>query len=505
MNATALIYIRQSRHKDYERTASPEVQEQACRELPAVQSCDEIISYTDLDVSGGRLQRRARWQALRERLDASTRGERLVLALYDQSRAFRNTADALELYALLERKPWIDVALVHGRFDRSAAGEFTYTAMAAAHAMERRMTAEKIRAAKAYRSAQGEAVGPLPLGYKWIGTGADRHVSLDDAAAPVIERLFKEYATGRYSARVLSARLNSEGVFLDNSGAARHRIKGWTATTLNDILLNVAYTGRTYSVSRRRREGELIEAQWPALIDIETWEKTQALKARYHHHENGRVARGLEPHSYVFQKLLVCVCGRRMEAKTAKGRAYYHCRGTNCHAKGAREDRLLPWPEAVFRAMAESQPHGFTAAVREQRARVDHEPQALANIDGQLRRLRDLYVRFGDVSQKDYEQDRDNLLALRSEIESRQERPVSATLQIDGVWEAWQTGNPDARRKLLSLLFDSVLFEDGEITGWTPRADRTAEVVRLMESLVGVRLEGLEPPTPSSGNWCSIR
>jgi hypothetical protein len=42
---------------------------------------------------------------------------------------------------------------------------------------------------------------------------------------------------------------------------ARHRVKGWTATTLNDILLNTAYTGRTYSVSRRRREGELIEAQ----------------------------------------------------------------------------------------------------------------------------------------------------------------------------------------------------------------------------------------------------
>jgi hypothetical protein len=29
----------------------------------------------------------------------------------------------------------------------------------------------------------------------------------------------------------------------------------------------------------------------------------------------------------------------------------------------------------------------------------------------QLRRLRDLYVRFGDLSQQDYEQERDNLLA----------------------------------------------------------------------------------------------
>jgi len=31
----ALIYVRQSRHKDYERTVSPEVQEANCRGLPA--------------------------------------------------------------------------------------------------------------------------------------------------------------------------------------------------------------------------------------------------------------------------------------------------------------------------------------------------------------------------------------------------------------------------------------------------------------------------------------
>jgi len=50
----------------------------------------------------------------------------------------------------------------------------------------------------------------------------------------------------------------------------------------------------------------------------------------------------------------------------------------------------------------------------------------------QLRRLRDLYVRFGDLSQQDYEQERDNLLALRAEIEVRQEPRVASSLPIDG-------------------------------------------------------------------------
>jgi hypothetical protein len=52
----------------------------------------------------------------------------------------------------------------------------------------------------------------------------------------------------------------------------------------------------------------------------------------------------------------------------------------------------------------------------------------LANIDGQLRRLRDLYARFGDLTQEDYEHEMDNLLALRAEIEGRQEPPVGSAL-----------------------------------------------------------------------------
>jgi hypothetical protein len=328
-------------------------------------------------------------------------------------------------------------------------------------------------------------------------------VLIDELAAPVIQRIFAEYATGRYSVKVIASRLTAEGVVLDNQGPARHRTRVWTVTTLNDILLNVAYTGRTYSVSRRRREGELIPAQWPALVDIETWEKTQALKARYHHHDNGRVARGRERHSYVFQKLLVCGCGKRMEAKTAKGRAYYHCRGIDCHAPGAREDRITPWAESVFRSIVELQPADFDQSVqhkRQQRRRVDHEPDALTNIDGQLQRLRDLYVRFGHMSQQDYERERDNLLALRAEIDERQRQQVKPTaIPTVGVWEAWQAGDARARKALVETLFDSLLIEDGEITGWTPKAERKAEVVNLMKSLVGIRLEGLEPPTPSSG------
>src|SRR5437667_5970749 len=98
----AVIYVRQSRHKEGERTVSPEVQEQQCRALPAVASCDEIEVFQDLDVSAGKLRGRKGFLAMVERIKS---GNATVVAAYDQSRAFRNTADALDFRAMVEQHP----------------------------------------------------------------------------------------------------------------------------------------------------------------------------------------------------------------------------------------------------------------------------------------------------------------------------------------------------------------------------------------------------------------
>src|SRR5207245_1627531 len=84
----ALVYVRQSRHKDYERTVSPDVQREACAALPAGKACDRVEMLQDLDVSGGKLKGRKAFLSL---LDRVRRGEVSVVAAYDQSRAFRNT------------------------------------------------------------------------------------------------------------------------------------------------------------------------------------------------------------------------------------------------------------------------------------------------------------------------------------------------------------------------------------------------------------------------------
>src|SRR5207302_792577 len=137
--------------------------------------------------------------------------------------------------------PSITVVFAHGQFDRSPAGEFSYTAMAAAHAMERRMTAEKIKAAYAFRNAQGASTGPLPPGYKWADNG-ERLVVVDEPCATVVRSIFELYATGRYGSKGLAERIAAEG-WLEQMGGSRKRKAGAFWTTINDLLSNVAYIG----------------------------------------------------------------------------------------------------------------------------------------------------------------------------------------------------------------------------------------------------------------------
>jgi len=195
-------------------------------------------------------------------------GDISVVAAYDQSRTFRNTADALAFYALIERHPEIEVGFVHGRFDRSPAGEFTYTTLAAAHAMERRMTAEKMRDAVRFRAAKGEMVGQVPAGYKRDKSG---EVSIDEPTADLVRRIFRDYASGRYGVRQIARRLNEGHTLLPSAKTA------WRGDTIAQLLGNVAYVGKTYSESRRHRRGSLITGAWQAIIDAETWDTVQRL------------------------------------------------------------------------------------------------------------------------------------------------------------------------------------------------------------------------------------
>jgi site-specific DNA recombinase len=481
---TAVIYIRQSRHKDYERSVSPEVQETACRTLKAVQGCEHVEVFTDLDVSGGKRARRAYAAMLARIRDGGV----AVVAAYEQSRAFRSTLIAAEFKALLEERAHesIEVVFVHGAFDRSPVGGFSYAVLAAAHEMERKMTGEKIREAKRFASSRGEMVGAMPLGLRWDGDGRGRTVLIDEEWAPVVRRIFDEYATARYSTRAIAARLNADGIHPPTFKT------GWRADTVAQLLGNLAYIGRTHSERRSKRQGELIRANWPALVTDETWAAVDRLLSRYHRKGGRKHQHDGQEGVYAFQGLLRCAqCGERLQAhRLWKRRArtshtwshtYYRCRGAAASGhpdcgRGVRDDRMVAWGRELMEFL-ESRSDQREAVADALAAAADQppyrSPAAVDHIDAQLLRVGQRFE-WGDITAEVYREKREWLIAQRDEVATVEPKP--GTVPFHGLLDAWDRSDALGRRELLAALFVELDVKGGEIWRARPQAEIAAEL-----------------------------
>src|SRR5215471_9776172 len=116
----------------------------------------------------------------------------------------------------------------------------------------------------------GVATGSAPYGYMRTDDGGLEAVPEE---AAVVRRIFELYVTGTWSAQAIAGRLNDEGV-PRRRARSRH---GWLPDTVVDMLRNVAYIGKTYSQSRARRQGDLIEAQWDPIVAESVFTKAHQL------------------------------------------------------------------------------------------------------------------------------------------------------------------------------------------------------------------------------------
>jgi hypothetical protein len=102
-------------------------------------------------------------------------------------------------------------------------------------------------------------------------------VEADPERAPIVQTIFREYATGAYSMTSLARELNARGVRPPrppqfHNGQPPAAI--FTGDTLKDILGNPRYVGRVPP----RRDGTSFAANYPALVDDETWAARERIR-----------------------------------------------------------------------------------------------------------------------------------------------------------------------------------------------------------------------------------
>ena len=184
------------------------------------------------------------------------------------------------------------------------------------------------------------------------------------------------------------------------------------------MLSNITYIGKTYSVSRRDKIGDIIPASWPAVIEDVLFQRVQdrlkrlsPLKSQYPRapRPDGKPARKQNPktlHPFVFRGLLWCHdCQRRFVAQRQHNAVRYFCGSRETtqpcqHAKHSiLEGEFLPWVDDLMTGLEKGQLERLVHAEYGQRLRKpliakETPAGAIENIDGQIKRL-DTLIRNG--------------------------------------------------------------------------------------------------------------
>jgi len=234
-----------------------------------------------------------------------------VIVAWDDTRLSRGVFATVPLGELLEEYPEIDMDLVHGVFDRNMLFIKASIGKIELDSIRRRMMMGRRAKAKQGKFPGGRAA----YGYRY--NPETEQLEIGENEAEIVKKIFRWYIEGA-GARTITRRLNDGGVpTKDNSR------QGWNKTLVLSVLRRKSYyLGQTTF-------GD-IAVPCPTIIDPETWESAQQVKAqsRIHCRRNLRT-------TYLLRNLLYCEeCGRKLYVKTKyrrrNGERYVSSRAYQC-------------------------------------------------------------------------------------------------------------------------------------------------------------------------------
>lgn len=331
------IYARFS--SDRQSETSIEDQVARCRRFVEGRggSVDEGLVFADFAVSGASMQRPG-WEALTRAVDA---GRVDAIVAEDVSRVSRDHADAAMLFRRLQ---YLGIPLL-GVGDGIDTGAKNAKMLFGLRSLVSDMYLDDLRdktlRALEERARAGLATGGLPYGYRSVPRpDGRRDIAIDETEAPIVRRIFEEYANGKSRAEI-AGRLNAAGIDAPRSTRRQGRPE-WRESTVRVVLRNERYIGAwSFGETRwvkvpgtnvrrpqARDASEVVRTERPDLriIPQELWDAVHARSE-----EAGTVARaaaakrqGSGRRMYLLSGLLRCAaCGSVMIVHG--GGRYYRC------------------------------------------------------------------------------------------------------------------------------------------------------------------------------------
>ncbi len=263
-------------------------------------------------------------------------GEFTHVLVWKIDRFSRSLIDFCNLYNELKD---LGVTLVskNERFDSSTAiGEAVLRIILVFAELERKLTAERVAAVAAHRSAEGKYNGgTLPLGYKYDKEA--KAINTVPESADCVKEIFDKFIELKNYSHVAK--------YFNSKYADNELVPTFTASAIFTIIQNPYYIG----IKRYLADGEYHFSQstdgHELFIDEAIWKEANEIATDIF---EARAPKHTIPNQYLGKILYCHECGKRLtiypKIKKDKPYIYYTCNYRSCpmHNKSISENRIVP-------------------------------------------------------------------------------------------------------------------------------------------------------------------
>ncbi|NRB11528.1 MAG: recombinase family protein [Rickettsiaceae bacterium] len=330
----------------------------------------------------------------------------------------------------------------------------------------------------AQKLRNGEWIGTAPIGYLNIkGDGKRaRHgtIIVDKLRAPLIKRLFEEYATGTHTIEEMRKRAKKWG--LKNSRGSQGNLY---LSHMHEIIQNPFY----YGVMRVKKTGKQYPHIYPPIISKETFDACQ--KVRLGHNKKPFKYGAKE---FVFRGLITCATTGKIASSDTKVKKYKNgeigrwtylivWNPNNPNKKVfMKEDKIIEEVQKIFDEM-KLEPEVLKKLTEMIRSSEDDQREYLnlrtkelnvesTKIKNRMDRLTDIFL-DGDIDKETYEEKRKKFIERREEITEELSKMNEDNLEHQdhlirclelgsNAGKTFRGSNVDEKRELINLVFSNL-------------------------------------------------
>ena len=346
-----------------------------------------------------------------------------VLA-WHPDRLSRNSIDGGRIIYLLDIGKLAGLKFLTFSFENTPSGKFFLSIALSNAKYYIDNLSENVKRGNRQKLRQGEWPGQKPLGY--IYDRRLRNIVPNLETAKIVQKIFKDFATGKYSLELISRKLAQYGITSRNG-------KPRSNSSIYNLLTNQLYIGIM------DWKGEIYEGKYQPIISKQLFDKVQEILK-----QRGKPRKVRGRHNFPFCGFFRCSCGAAITAQWAKGNGglyrYYRCtrKFGLCKEKYIQEKELtkqicqklkeiiLPadWVKEMLECLENEEKkeiqtgENFTKKIN----------QKLAEIQNKLDKLLEGYL-DDLIDEEDYKRKKEELIHQKITLKSEKERAEKKKFQ----------------------------------------------------------------------------